>query len=467
VRAASRLEVVDELALLAAGAEPAALDDAAARRMIDRAIAARGHAPAPIVASPWLARVAWPLAALAMAVVVWLVARRAPDAEPIRVALPTGDHLVGTAGTRFELERVEPADRRVRLRDGAMLFDVAHVVPSQRFAVATDRVVVVATGTVFSVAAGAGTRVHVYEGSVTVTADGHDHALAAGETWSEGGTSDEPAAVVEAAREAVDARASTNEHTAASDHGESTRGHAPNAEPAPSSAANDPTPVAVRSTDHDGHGDASFVPDDRNRSTRETGAATSPVATASSTDRNDSTRDHGATSSNDRDTPARDGSSVRSSGEHASSDSAARLARARADVAAGEFRSALAAFDREPAPNGAWLLVAADARRGLGDVPAAADTYARAAAALTGPERAEAMYTAAYLRFHDLHDATGALAALGDDSGPLEERALALRVQILVALHRGDDARDAARRYLARFPRGDLAGFARSTAREP
>src|SRR5207244_456957 len=55
----------------------------------------------------------------------------------------------------------------------------------QRFEVATDRVTVVATGTVFAVTVDAtATRVHVYEGRVEVHADIRIYAVATGETWS-------------------------------------------------------------------------------------------------------------------------------------------------------------------------------------------------------------------------------------------------------------------------------------------
>jgi hypothetical protein len=141
------------------------------------------------------------------------------------------------------------------------------------------------------------------------------------------------------------------------------------------------------------------------------------------------------------------------------------VAAARADVAAGRFDAALAkattSLAREPA-SGTWLLVRGDALRGLGRIADAADAYEAAAAVLADADKLAAAYTAAYVRFHDLHDGARALAELADitvPSSPFEERGLALRVQILVSLKRAGEARDAARAYLGRYPHGDLRAY--------
>ncbi|MEO8842208.1 MAG: hypothetical protein ABI591_05345 [Kofleriaceae bacterium] len=110
----------------------------------------------------------------------------------------------------------------------------------------------------------------------------------------------------------------------------------------------------------------------------------------------------------------------------------------------------------------AWWQVVADAQRGLGHTADAATAYDRAAHELTGIDRSEAGYSAAYLRHHDLHDDQAALASLdaakSDAAGsPLEERALGLRAQVLVAL--GRDARPTAKTYLAHFPHADLRAY--------
>jgi hypothetical protein len=146
------------------------------------------------------------------------------------------------------------------------------------------------------------------------------------------------------------------------------------------------------------------------------------------------------------------------------------LARARGHIAAGRFAEALAvveAVSHHGPLDGAWDVVQGDGLRGLGRAGAAADAYIVAASKLSGVERIEVGYAAAYLRFHDLHDADGALAALmlaaPDAAGsPLEERGLALHVQILAALGRSVEARPLAQRYLERFAHSDLAGDMRT-----
>jgi hypothetical protein len=62
--------------------------------------------------------------------------------------------------------------------------------------------------------------------------------------------------------------------------------------------------------------------------------------------------------------------------------------------------------------------------------------------------------------------ASNALASSGaaDDGSPLQERALALQVQMFVGEHRDADAKQLARRYLANFPHGDLVAYMRSIA---
>ena len=114
--------------------------------------------------------------------------------------------------------------------------------------------------------------------------------------------------------------------------------------------------------------------------------------------------------------------------------------------------------------DGAWWQLVGDASRGLGRAADAADAFDHAAHELTGVERGEAGYSAAYLRFHDLLDGERALASLDAseadaDGAPLEERASGLRVQILVALGRHDAARAHAAHYLEHFPNADLRAY--------
>jgi hypothetical protein len=139
------------------------------------------------------------------------------------------------------------------------------------------------------------------------------------------------------------------------------------------------------------------------------------------------------------------------------------LTAARAAITAGNYSAALAILDQLPAHDGRYFLALADTLRGLHRTADSADALVSAAAQLAGAARLEAEYSAAYLRFHDLQDAAGALAALApdvDDLGsPFAERGLALRAQILGSLHRDADAAEAATHYLERFPHGDLARY--------
>src|SRR6185312_9336647 len=108
----------------------------------------------------------------------------AGEPRVLELTLPTGDHLAGVAGARFEVEDVAPAHRRIRLHGGEVMFDVAHVVAGQRFEVATDHLLATAKGTVFSVAVDAtGSHVHVFDGIVAIEQAGRTHWLVAGAVW--------------------------------------------------------------------------------------------------------------------------------------------------------------------------------------------------------------------------------------------------------------------------------------------
>ncbi|MFT3697927.1 MAG: hypothetical protein QM831_32605 [Kofleriaceae bacterium] len=129
------------------------------------------------------------------------------------------------------------------------------------------------------------------------------------------------------------------------------------------------------------------------------------------------------------------------------------LATARGQIKSGRYADALVTLDAIQPKTSTVDQLTGDAHRALGH-------YAEAAAAYERVGNLESGYTAAYIRHHDLHDDAHAMTSLGvaDAQGsPLEERALALRVQILVGLHR--DATVHARRYLERFPNGDLHAY--------
>ena len=409
------LEVVDRLVQLAADAEPPALDERASRSMIERALAQSRRAPASPL--PWRAMLA--IGALAVVAVLLLVRVRAShEPELVHIALPTGDRLVGTESARFEISELAPASRRFRLQGGAMLFDVARVTPAQRFEVATADIVVVATGTVFSVALRDSIpHVEVFEGRVEIHHAGRTHALTAGAHWSPDGERS-PSLLAEVAAESVEARR------------EITRVPAPVDQPTRSVP-----PVAVPQLDPP--------------------VVAPPVPT---TKPRPPVRDRATTVA--KPTPA----------EASPVPLDELLAHARADVAAGRFADALAtitAAEQRGASGGDWALARADALRGLGRMVEAAQAFESAASTLHGSAKITAAYSAAYLRFQE-GDAARALDALDAhavdaERSALEERGLGLRAQALVKAKR--DAKPTAQRYLARFPHGGLRAYMQRLAR--
>ncbi len=489
--------LIDELTELASRAEPPPLDDVTARRMIERAM----RAPRAIThAAPSRWRYIAPaIAAIAIVAILAWPRGTTPvvTAEPpIQVTLPTGDRLVGTAGARFELGELAPASRKITLHGGTMLFDVARVVDGQRFEVAIGGATIVATGTVFSVGVEpAAERVQVYEGRVEVHHAGHIERLAAGETWSSGVASIDPTPIVEAAQQAVIARAASPTgqpvkqpstvamqpatatqpmpaaHAAIDAPGPSTSTQPrPAAQPA-STAPNSSAPTQPAAGNAPTSSTSLAQP---TSSTRQPASSKAPNSSAPSTEPAASKSPLPTQPAASKAPPANTvASSIPGRVETskpprvASVDDA--LALAHTDLGAGRYQAAL---DRATGrSDAAWLLVIADAHRGLGHALLAADTYDRAAKLLAASDRATAGYNAAYLRFRELRDPAGALVSLqtagvdADDS-PLEERGLALAVQLMVALHREADARPLAKRYLKRFPRGDLVAMMNKLAKD-
>lgn len=403
---------VEQLARLARNADAPALDDATARRLVDAAIA-RAHLE-PTVA-PRRHPLRWAAAgALAVAAVIALFVMRArPAPATMHLALPTGDVVTGTAGAHFAIAELTPSSRKLRLDAGTIVCDVAHVVAGQHFEVTAGDVTVVATGTVFSVSAAG--HVHVYEGSVEVHRGAQVERLAA---RASSGRGEDPRELVDAGEAAARARST---HVAAV---------------APPSAPTTrvvlvPMVVPIR------------VP-------VEVRVPASPIGSAP------------AQAATELPTPvAAPPPAAEPPTPPAAPPADAALAAARADVAAGRYSQALDKVLAAPHPlTGAWLLVDADALRALGNKRDAADALAQAAAVLDGTAQTEAAYSAAYLRWHELHDAAGALAVLTladvDVTGSLfEERGLVLHVAILAATNRRDEARPLAQRYLDHFPRGE------------
>jgi hypothetical protein len=333
----------------------------------------------------------------------------------LHLTLPTGDRLTGVAGARFDVERLAANDRRLRLHGGLVLFDVAHVVAGQHFTVATPQLVATAKGTVFSVEADATTsRVRVYEGVVEVEQGGESHLLAAGGVWD---SATHTTAIVLARPAAIAPSIDTaiRERTELAVLDPTLIAPAPIAPPPP------PAPAVPAIAAEPAHAHAAPVE-----------PAAPPRATPE--------------------------------------ELAHMLGVAQAQLAAGKLADALATVKLAEARgdlDGAWWLVAGDASRGLGHADDAAEAFDRAARDLAGTERAEAGYSAAYIRFHDLDEPVIALTSLivsrADEQGsPLEERALGLHAEILAALGRKHEAHDVAAHYLARFPQADLGVYMQS-----
>ena len=412
--------LVDELARIAGRAEPPPIADGEARWIVDRALDSAA-------AEPRSRRFVWAFAfagaaAAAAVAIAWLAPRASSpplaDAGVLHLTLPTGDRLTGVGGARFDVERVAATDRRVRLHGGLVLFDVARVAPGQHFAVATPELVATAKGTVFSVETDqAGSRVRVYEGVVEVEQGGDEHLLAAGSVWDSATHS----TAIALARPPVLAPSIA---TAVGDRASGLvplplRVAGPDLVPVPVPA---PTPTP-------------------------TPAPVAVVATL---------------------TPAEPAPKPLSPAELGH-----LYDLARSQVAAHDLETALATAKRAGVRgelDGPWWLLIADASRGLGKTDDAASAYDRAARELAGADRAEAGYTAAYLRFHDLSEPVLALSSLiiaraDEDDSPLQERALGLRAQILAALGRTREAHDVATHYLAKFPESDLGAYMRELAK--
>lgn len=143
------------------------------------------------------------------------------------------------------------------------------------------------------------------------------------------------------------------------------------------------------------------------------------------------------------------------------------LARTEASVAAGDFDAARAACERMDRASGAWLLVCADAQRGLGEFADAARLYEAAAHRLSPSRATLAGVSAARIHLDRLHDASAALRAItgsrADESGsPVEEPAFVIRLRALDALDRREELQRLVSVYLARFPDGSARAWAES-----
>ncbi|MGE0791212.1 MAG: FecR domain-containing protein [Sandaracinaceae bacterium] len=455
----------DALAALARETETPPIETEALAAMIDRAVGeARARTSDDGIAadryvSPWRSfglglLAAAVLFALGLAAVRSIPSRSAAAEEPAptRLRLPTGDTLAVTPGARFDLERIG-AERRVRLDDGEIAFDVRPLGVGESFAVVTPHLSVHVVGTVFTVAVeDTQTVVRVYEGHVRVTRDDASIELGAGELYRSAGPAepegDPLASTARAAAAARHVASSAPEVGAAA----ALAAHRADEAPVDDGVEEEDGPIgadvgahvgevgAVGGVDEDAH-----MREDAEEDVRESdglGSARMPGARSTT-----------------RAVPV----APRASSERPTEAAAPTLAEVRAWIAAGEAARALDATRRaiDAGENeGAWRMLEGDALRALARPSEAVDAYERAA---TFPaQRYGAGYLVATLRADALMDPAGALASLdahgcASPASPLAERALVLRVRLLRSLSRDADARDAIRAYLDRYPSGPHA----------
>jgi len=346
-----------------------------------------------------------------------------------------GDRIARTETTDFEVLVDQPERRRVALASGTVLCDVRPLGPGGSFEVDAGATHVLVRGTVFSVTRDDATVVRVYEGHVEVTHLGHVVELDAGERWSSADHAIRPI-----------------DHGPLADQGEAAA--AARADVAVVAQSNTVADVPVADVIDVPEAVARAIVADRgaapNSTTNERASLETEQVTAnpgpSPNERTDLATERPA--ANPGPTSPRRASPSEAEGRIRDGDATAALDLASAAIARGE-------------PG--WRMVRADALRALGRHADAAEAYDETARAEPS-RRAESAYAAAILRSRTLHDPAGALRSL--DAGrttdsALGERALVLRVRLLVTLGRQDEARTDARRYIERYGEGGSAGAMR------
>lgn len=411
--------MVDGLAALARGAHVRSrLSDEAliARAMLAGAARHRRHKRmrAAIGAGAAIA------IAAAVLFAIWPAQTAVPVAAPARTTtarLPSGDVLTAREGTRFYVEADTRSERRVRLEDGAMLFDVRPLDEGARFVVQTPHVEITVVGTVFEVVVDRdGTIVRVFEGRVRAG----DRSIGAGEEYAVGRAPALDRALTAQGYVAARARA---EHPIAPVE-------RPEIAERPSAAIGPPLPLAP-----------SREPEAEPAAPRVRVRANRPSSV--------------------EDEPA----------ERAPQAQPISVAELRTLVANGNARRALELIPEaraRGASDAELLFVQADALRRLDRTSEAAASYDQAARALPAGERENAGYIAATLRLRRLNDARGAIDSLEasrarDAGSPLRERAMALAVAAYEAQGNAIRARAAAEEYLALYPNGGSAQELRRT----
>lgn len=336
------------------------------------------------------------------------------------VELPTHDVLRAAESARYVIEDDRPVSRRVRIDDGAVLFEVARLGPGHVFEVHTGDLVVEVLGTVFSVdASPRGSAVRVFEGRVRIRAGEEVLELGAGESFGDT-TGAELGRLDAAGLAAATARLATAETSVA-------------------------TRVAVAEV---------------------TTTTTTPSASSAAPD----VADEAPPSSDERRVvraAAPSASDPRAEEMPAAPSAEPSVETAALWLASGDAERALSvAASHED--DDAWALVAADALRALGRASEAATAYDALARRTTGLRAAQAAFAAASLRANTLHDDEAALLSLtlgrlALSASPLAERALALEARALARLGRTEHLAEVARDYRERFPDGpaaeELAGY--------
>lgn len=395
-----RYDELDRLVASARAMEPAPLPELVARRMVRAAMGAQQEKPASRSR-----RLAWIVAAAVLLMCGVFAARTAwpsrtttlaVDANdlPLRIALLAGDAVTAAPGSALELLSQTSQRRHIRVTRGTVLFDVVKLRHGEDFEVVTAHTNVHVVGTVFSVEVSEDrTLVRVYEGRVR-TAYG---VLTPGSTWSS-------SAKVVAGRDPLSEQALSAARAREGKQVEAVTVHALIPAQTPqvaSSIARQPT-VTVPAPPRLEVADAGVV----------------SVATPTLVE-------------------------VRE-----------MLAKGRAQEALEHARSALTG---RPESELAWRSLEADALRALGKFHEAIVAYENAARLARAGERSQLAHDAAALAFSGVHDPARALSLierweLDARDSPVRERAGRLRVHALLALRRIEDARAAARRYLALEP---------------
>ncbi|MCU0671785.1 MAG: FecR domain-containing protein [Myxococcota bacterium] len=455
------------------------VDELAARR------AERGAREAGRRRWAWAAAAALALGAIGGSLGGFAIGRgelaRGEDDAPSRVTLPTGDAIVATPGAELAFVESSDAARRVEVRSGTVLFDVAPLAPGERFVVNARGVRAEVRGTVFSV--GADARVRVYEGAVAVEQGSASALVTAGRMWADGAVRARDEGPLEAqgleaaarrttlASREVGARGDTDDALVASADLDGTVESAGSAADGTVESAGSAADGTVESaTDGTSVANGDVALGDGASDASDANDANDARDTNGANDANGDVRPIGASGAGDdglgasavgrsaaatvRLTP--DGSTAArataTSARGTNDDARITPERLAQWIAGGEAERALVEARRR-----GWRLSEADALRALRRGEEALTIYERLAsrdgyAAFTGARVAQ-----------ELGDRRRALTLLERaPTSAFDERALGLRVRLLVEGGRRAEALPLAASYVERFPNGSLAEWMRA-----